>query len=1610
MLSRSDKLKRKKINKFLSFIVICVTLSILILPAFTLEKKDDDTNNNNGPTTVENVNEQGGAETSEDSTLEPVTNEDSVLTVAETIDDEYTVDDEEPVLLAEGATTTTTGFYLNDNQEKITDLKLTYKKDGNGVSVGSGGTVNSPDDKYLKLEVKYENINKTLLKDTYGKTIVYTLPEFFRLNKNVSAVIKDGTDAIGELIIQDGKAVITYYDDYLTTDTATTISTSFYVEGEIILTELNSEGKYDFTLGSNKISLDYGADYLEKYGDVKIAKKSSKPDKNSDYIKYEIEVTAGVDGCGSVYVVDKFTSKGEFFSYEGVTKSEAELSDVENNYNPFEKIENNDSATHGKIYKGNNDASTIPSSGASSIVEPGRLVWNIGSMAPNEKRTLTYYTKANEGQLLSGNQTTITNAANAYARKDENIYEKGSATNNFTANVFYNSNMRKNIISTTKKEDGSHEIKYRLNFKLDSSSNFPFKNFEFRDGLNYSGYETDSKIAKYIKYNNDYKVFKVDGSSSADVTDNTQILWSIDNTNYKSDLNEFGGVNPTRFIVKGKDGSPITIYPGDNYYIEYSITLGPEAFANMKTNSLTIKNRYLFDASNATKNGLGVVNQVYNDKPSITNSFVWNEKKLAETITSDRNVDISGTIFDLTSGTLQTGATVSSFIVPSGSYKYTVNVNKTDGLFDATDLTVSDVISPAQMEYVGYMKVIAHDYVNDVDEVKWVKIDGRTDFSLKIKDLGWTSGNYSFNFEYYAKPIDLHAIGELNVTNTFTLSGNITRGTDSFNFDSFGSSNTIRLTGDYRLDTTKRAWYYSESNTTDGPWKNGSIYWVIELSGTAIKQGTVIKDSISQHAGVTDSYIREDSLIGIYKGKIEDNYFDNNKNIDSFPKSSLEDLNTDEYFTKGLTNGKNFSETGCYSELVLTTKKIIDLGEDKLYIILKTEPQSLPANYRDAYLYKNHVNIKEPDGQDIEKAIAEFKLYRGGSILKELGQTFEYNNGTVKQITKDRDENDTSKIKTELLTDTGNGIYASWAVKVNYSGDLAGDYRVLEKIPSGMELAYIRLKWRGDNATNVVTQTIEGLDDSVWETMPKRNTVTDDYNQNRETIYYVSKDKRQALIKLSGFEAKHIQDHCSVDVQVVCKILDPKFLLGGESVEFINNVELQTGDGAKYEISKRDPSIAQNGTRFDKVSNLEKSGVKDEDNGQIINYTIVANPLAQKLPSNAPDGIGLVLVDEISNNLEIDPDSIKAFDGTTDITSEIKASFASGNTLMIKIPNEKKVTITYSATVKVAPNVQVTLTNKVYWDDYSQAGGKENKIENYSYSLAAGGSATSKPTLVIKKNDTNTLKPLSGVTFDLWKCSIVSNEIVQDTTSKQSAITESDGRLKFPSLDYDTIYEVKENKAPDGYIGDEKSHYIACVSNNYDDFVNQVNSYNTAHPDNPIEIKYGASNFSKQIYNTQKGILVQKLFKNAGGTNTKPISGTYLFGLYENKEGTGEPISKVSITYSVTDTEATKVTKFIDLDINKTYYVFELDRDNKPIIDVSNPHVINSMEYLTEYTTDKTGNIETNEAGVGNKVTVTNQVYTRQLPATGGNGINGYIKSGAMLMLLTGVLLLKRRR
>ena len=233
--------------------------------------------------------------------------------------------------------------------------------------------------------------------------------------------------------------------------------------------------------------------------------------------------------------------------------------------------------------------------------------------------------------------------------------------------------------------------------------------------------------------------------------------------------------------------------------------------------------------------------------------------------------------------------------------------------------------------------------------------------------------------------------------------------------------------------------------------------------------------------------------------------------------------------------------------MFIKAKKDIELGENQnLYIIVRTEPLDLPEEYREPKRYENRLFIIDSGKSENEQRAmgsAEQRLYNGGDILKELGQTFEYDrtdgtNGTVKVIEPGKDKGDTSRICTNLLT---SGVYAAWAFKVNYTGELQGTYRVLEEIPDGMELAYIRIKWHGNAARNIVSKDITELG-KEWKR--ERNlTTTDRQESDQETIYYVNKNGKQALIELGEFIAGKIVDDYSVDVQVVCRVTDKKFYL-----------------------------------------------------------------------------------------------------------------------------------------------------------------------------------------------------------------------------------------------------------------------------------------------------------------------------------------------------------------------------------------------------------------------------------------------------------------------------------
>lgn len=1157
--------------------------------------------------------------------------------------------------------------------------------------------------------------------------------------------------------------------------------------------------------------------------------------------------------------------------------------------------------------------------------------------------------------------------------------------------------MKKNIVTQNgnnyiKDQDGNYLVNYQIEFNYGSENNCSIKEFQFADYLDYedgNDFKTDSNMLPYISFVEDSVVLHVKKAEETGYTDysgsHITVGWAKGNDTYSTTYKE----DSTRFKVYELNNKSITINPGDSYYVTYTLKIKPEVYAAMQSNSVTIKNRYYTYSKDKYLNRVG--------KNDLTLSeYKWVDKDVAKPTTSEETISIDGAKYNNQFN--EDTSAEQSFKVPAGSYKYTVKLNKTDGKFNITDVTLTDTLDKDVMKYVGYMKIMAYDTQDNVVETKWVNIDKQQNFSLRLSDIDWTKNCYSYTFEYYATPNNLSSLTSAKVTNTFTLNGNVKRGVDGeiFTFENVNSSKEVTLEGSYNLKVNKQAWYYENPKQNATEWQNGKHYWVIEVNGSKIRKDTQIKDEINDASGKDEmsSYLHKDSLVGVYKGDLKNL---SNKKIEDLP----ENLKIDKvYYTVEYKNSKGFSGDNNYNELVLTTKKDIDLQEnEKIYIVVKTEPKELPTEYRATSIYKNSVFVKHINDADFTKYNeASQELYGGNYILKELGQTFEYKNGKYTNISKGKDtDNPESKIVTKKLN--GDGIYASWAFKVNYGGDLKDDYRVLETIPDGMELSYIRIKWTGKYAKNITSKQITNLGDD-W----KENTITapDDDHSNITTTYYVN--GKQALIQLGSFQGIHARDDYSVDVQVVCKVIDPDVLLGGKTKTFTNKVMLQSVDGTKDYVS------ANASAEISKIKILDKTNIHN-DKSPKIDYTITANEYGQTLLKNTTDK--LTLVDDLSPNLVLDPDSIKAknIKNNSDVPIEIKYD-PEKNILEIQIPDGTPVQIQYSCKVKVAPKTDASVSNRVYWKNYGQTGGVNDEIKTFSYDLNASGTTETEthPQLKIIKYD-DTLKRLSGAEFEIHECILENKEIKRTSRPPIKVYSDANGTVTIPTdkfpMDFNTIYEVKETNTVDGYILDGNSYYIMRAkkedNRDYSDYVKKYIEYQNSKDKHYI-VAYDKDYFLVKIYNAQQGITVKKQFtNNAAETEHNPVSGTYRFGLYENENGEGKPLEIISIHYDSKDKDV-KSAKFKNQKLNTDYYVFELNQNDQPIKASDGEATINSMQYKVVYN-NETDSTKTNNAKVGETIVVTNKSRTKILPSTGSIGTLIYRLLGATLVVASVICL-----
>lgn len=1629
LLKDKARLKKwKRITLALSCVVVFCVVYALTLPAITLEGKTICGMEEHTHTEEcyqddklicdkeEHQHTEDCYEKEEQVEEQPVEEENVVLNEPEetvqpdtqiTSQEEEKVSEDEPKMVEDQTTTEQTDYQLKDSD--ITSIEVEYKDASGQWQKVDNGEVN-PSNTEIYLKVNFEQIKTEDLLNQHNCTLTYQIPDFLRDAKGMGNLY-EGTKPIGTIVVENNVAKVTLDKTYLQNlikESNNQLKGFFWIQGQINLsTIVGKDEKAVLTLGDKTVTLNYGPDCIERFGGVTIDKKVATIDTTNNYVAYTITVTAGKDGCKGLYVVDRFTSNGNLVNYAGnINSSETTLSGKPNNQEPYEIITG--STNHGKIYLADSADSTIkkPEAGQSNITNPC-IVWNIKNMGANERRELTYYVKLKDDVNLRNQQ--ITNTATLYSNGSQGVYDRGSGEANFTPTINYDGKFTKDVNGNIiRNNDGSYTIPFKLSIALnEDTSNYTIKNLQFRDFLR----NIDNDLLQYVTFDHtSFKLYKND--KMVDPT-KYNVKWSSETNN--TDFKEWNEVtNPKSFKLSGNEGSPIDLSPGQSCYVTYNVIVKPEAFAKMHSDSITVDNRFVAHADNVDQNRDGGF-EAYNSIP-IIKTYEWNGKQVDQNATTEETSEtINGDKFTYNGDKIvQDSTSKNSFTVPKGSYKYTVETNKTLNDFDAADVIMTDTLTSKYMKYVGYMKVEAlqaNTISSDLNKVtsdtytsqptyetvgtKWVKIDGKKTFSLKPSDLGWTKQNYAYRFTYYAKPEELGAFTETKVKNKFTLNGIVKKGNGEFTFNEndVSKETTLTIKGTLNMTAKKVSWYYSEPTKESGTWSKGELYWVVDVGGTQIAQGTTFRDLIKTDDKTTSSYLHDDSLVGIYKGTLPDG-----KSISDY--KDLNDLTSN----GGLTPIKDIFKTDFkgtapnYNELLLTANEDIKLENgEKVYMIIKSEPAELPSptNNRDTKTYKNSISIKDDDNYVSEQP-AEKTLYTAPNILKELGQVFKYDGKTVTnlQIGADKTESgvaDTSKICADLLKKS-RGVFVSWAFKVNYDGKLNGEYSVLEDIPEGMELSYIRVKWHGEDASNVKSKEISGIDSTTW-TKVENDSKNDNKNSDEHTIYYVSKDNKQAMIQLGDFVAKEERDNNSVDVQVVCRVTDSNVLLGAKPKTFTNKVTLKK-DGKDLDTATSPETIQLT----DGNKNINKKQVEGEGKGQKIDFEINANQLGQTLPTN--DGDKLKLVDELGENLQLDTNSIKVFRNNTELLTNCDTSYTN-NTLVITIPNNVPIKITYTVTVNAKPNDPVKVSNTAYWKGYSKEGG-ETVVSTYSYQAGGGIEALSKVNFKLTKQDENHLSTvLPGAEFKIETLELDgNNEFV--STNEVNLITDASGTIT-QTLDFDKLYKITETKAPADYVRDSKPIYILDLKDREND-TSYLEKVETFVKDNKLYKRYKQQDFDIQVQNHKGEITVVKKFINdAAGKSTTPVSGTYRFRLYDNQNGEGTYLQEKSITYVAGETQEESV-KFINLELNKPYYVFELDDDGKPIVDTSKEVTINKLQYTVEYKNEK--GESTNAATNGQTVTVTNRSRTKILPSTGGYGSLLYRISGAMLVLASLIVLI----
>lgn len=1479
----------------------------------------------------------------------------------------------------------------------ITGATLYYRTDENAAWTDVTGATDIPGDADFKLVISYGNVPIDDLLAAGGK-MTYTLPALLR-NATANGKITSGSAEVGTITVAGGTVTLAFDTTWLAkqkTETNTVISGDFFVEAEVNLSQVGEDGTGQIVIGDTTINIDFAGDIVAKYGNVDLSKTVSaiSEETDGDYLTYTLTVKAGADGCPEVKVVDTFADTQYIEEYVGVTVESSATNDTDG---PTE------TGGTGSVYIGAapTEENPIPGPAGENPTKPGTLVWVIGNMAANETRTLTYRVKLKDAYTGVKAKEDLQNTANVYSK----TYQRDSDTVTFTPRA--GATMSKVASTFTSGENGGGTITYTIWVQANADNSYVLDNVKIMDALdgsieNRNG--TLTAIRKNLSYDETsfhlYQggSYRQNGSSGlTEITAETTL--NITDTDNDQKFND----SFTYYV-----GS---LAPGESKTLTYTVNVEPGVFVAAGNKDFKINNRACIYTDDSRTDGGGWLNGFMTS--TTINRKVWSRKLAGGKQETASTVSMSGSVYDATgSPVTQITSPDSSFTVPAGSYKYQVAANEA-GDWDLSSASMADSLGSKYMEFVGYVRVDAYTISRNApgsgpddaaaianlsgrepDQTVWVKVDGKTSFRFTPEQIG-LDGKKAYLLTYYAQPTNIDGITQVVVSNRFNLSGTVGIGNIQYELAGIGVEAAVIVAGGNRFAAEKQSWYYEGPKVTAGDFANGALYWVIKVDGKVLPSGTAIRD-VTNAVGGSAHYIRGTSLVGVYTGNLGTKSLADYADLDSLIASGL------------LTalESSNYTVAKDNSSLTLTLNTKISLAQgDSLYLIVKTEPDKRPANKRDAFTYNNKLQSRSDGTNWLDHNTASKTLYGSENIFKELGRVFTYP-GPGNSITDIQPLGTKQAIDTDALNGAA-GTYVAWQIHVNYEGSLSGRHRVVEQIPDGMEVTYVRMWWLGSKAVRqnprptfarLTAEEIAALGGSWTEyakPLPSNNA-------GSQTNYYYT-NGQQVIWDIDNLVAGGgKRDEYAVEIQIVCKVTDPGVLLGGVSKEFNNVVSLQNSKGTTI-------GNDSNGVTIGKQTLSKQGTYNPETNGGRYPFKITLNELGEDLVSGSDT---ITLVDELSDTLILDTTSIRVVNTNTNETVPNWTSSVEGQTLEIVLPDNLPLTVTYETTVNAAPGQTISISNKAHWEGYATPSGGSVEDNKFSYSTGGTVGADTSPSVTVKKLDQyNTSQTLSGAKFTLVEGTYADGSFtatenglsLTGTTGKNGTLTF--GKESGQTMKHNTVYCLTETAAPEGYVLDAAPHYFAVAKQQKD------GSYPTFP--NGVTVWYQSADYTYQAYNHKGEATVAKKFLDAGGKPLAKINGAYRFGIYTEANPIGNPLQTVTITYAnSTVTPESGTAKFTNLTLGGTYYIYELDDSSQPISG-NVPATVNSSSFLVTYTNGPAVTVPADGSAAA-AVTVTNQVCYPELPHTGGAGTIPYTIGGFLLLTGAAFLLLyhhtKRRK